>query len=72
MTFEKDDVAMILILLGFMFWLAYNNYTFISRVDEKLTEVRDFNYSLLIRQAHISLRMDTMRYKIDSLYLRSK
>jgi hypothetical protein len=72
MIFEKDDAAMILILLGFMFWLTYSNYTFISRVDEKLTEVREFNYSLLIRQAHISLRMDTMRYKIDSLYLRSK
>jgi energy-coupling factor transporter transmembrane protein EcfT len=72
MIFEKDDAAMILILLGFMFWLTYSNYTFISRVDEKLTEVRDFNYSLLIRQAHISLRMDTMRYKIDSLYLRNK
>jgi hypothetical protein len=72
MIFEKDDAAMILILLGFMFWLTYSNYTFIARVDEKLTEVREFNYSLLIRQAHISLRMDTMRYKIDSLYLRSK
>lgn len=72
MTFEKDDVVMIFILLGFMSLLTYNNYTFISRVDEKLTEVRDFNYSLLIRQAHMSLRLDTIRYKLDSVYLHKK
>lgn len=72
MTFEKDDAAMILILLGFMSWLTYNNYTFISRVDEKLTEVREFNYSLVIRQAHMSLRLDTIRYKLDSVYLHNK
>ena len=72
MTFEKDDVVMIFILLGFMSLLTYNNYTFISRVDEKLTEVRDLNYSLLIRQAHMCLRLDTIRYKLDSVYLHKK
>lgn len=63
---------MILILLGFMSWLAYNNYTFTKKVDEKLTEVSGFNYSLLIRQAHMSLRLDTIRYKLDSVYLHNK
>ena len=72
MILEKDDEATTLILVGLMFFLTYSNYTFIARVDEKLTEVREFNYSLLIRQAHISLRMDTIKYKIDSLYLRKK
>jgi hypothetical protein len=72
MIFDKDDVPFIVIILGFVAWVTYSNYAFISRVDKKLEEMRELNYSLLIRQAHISTKQDVIKNRIDSLYLRNK
>jgi len=72
MTFDRDDAALLFILLGFLGWATYSNYAFVSRVDEKLNEVREYNYNLLLRQAHISMKQDSIMNAIDSLYLRNK
>lgn len=72
MTFDRDDAALLFILLWFLGWAAYSNYAFVARVDEKLNEVREYNYNLLLRQAHISMKQDSIMNAIDSLYLRNK
>jgi len=67
MTFDKDDVVFLMIAIGYMAWNSYQNYTFTKEVNRKMEEVVDYNYTLLLRQARISSRLDEIEASQDSI-----
>lgn len=67
MTFHKDDVALLLVVLAYIGWNSFHTYTFTKAIDSKIEELADYNNALLIRQARISTRMEEIVAKQDSI-----
>jgi hypothetical protein len=74
MLYDKHDVPFIIFVLGIILFVLYTNYTYTSETTEYVKEIKDYNLSILIRQARIEDKQEQIMHRIDSirfLYLRN-
>jgi len=73
MIFDKSDIPfLIIVFLSFAF-LLYTNYQHNQKIEEKLKEVLDYNFTVIVRQARTEDQLNKISVEIDSLralYLR--
>jgi len=72
---EKDDLFLVLIMLGFMSWLTFEVYTFRRQSVEHFDKIEERMFLIAIGQKHIVYTQDSILNRIESirsLYLRNK
>ena len=73
MIFDKNDIPFLIIVFSFFAFLLYTNYQHNQRVEEKLKQVLDYNFSVIVRQSREEEQINKISVEIDSLrvlYLR--
>jgi hypothetical protein len=73
MTFDKNDIPFIVIILGMLFYLLVSNFTYYQEVKTELKRVEEYNHAILIRIIQIEQTQEKISVELDSLrsiYLR--
>ncbi len=67
MTLDKDDLGFIIIVLCYLGWNSYRNYTFTNEINEKVDRIDSYEVSILKEQVELSDRMYEIEQHQDSI-----
>lgn len=67
MQFDKEDYWFIGIMVFALMCIVYANTKSNEKIEKMLTESGNYNFTVVVRQARIEQRLDTISVRLDSI-----